>query len=100
MIQVASHAEGSIISVRAQPGARRNAIVGEHNGAVKVAVSAPPEKGKANDAVADVVCAALQLKRSQVELVGGPASRDKKFLLRGVTPAAALEQIQVVLQKD
>ena len=100
MIQVASHAEGSIVSVRAQPGARRNAIVGAHNGALKVAVSAPPEKGKANDAVADVLCAALQLKRSQVELLAGPASRDKKFLLRGVTPAAALEQIQAILQKD
>jgi uncharacterized protein (TIGR00251 family) len=99
VIQVASHAEGCIVSVRAQPGARRNAIVGEHNGALKVAVNAPPDKGKANDAVGDVLCEALRLKRSQVELVAGPAARDKKFLLRGVTPAAALEQIQAILQK-
>jgi uncharacterized protein (TIGR00251 family) len=100
VIQVAAHAEGCVIAVRAQPGARRNALVGEHNGALKVAVAAPPEKGKANEAIADVLCAALHLKRSQVELVAGPASRDKKFLVRGVTAAVALEQIQAILQKD
>ena len=100
MIQVAAHAEGCVIAVRAQPGARRNAIVGEHNGALKVAVAAPPEKGKANDAIAEILCAALHLKRWQVELIAGPASRDKKVLVRGVTAAVILEQIQAILQND
>jgi uncharacterized protein (TIGR00251 family) len=84
VIQVSEHAEGCVIKVRAQPGARRDAIVGEHNGALKIAVSAPPDKGRANEAIAVVLCAALGLKKSQVALLAGPASRDKKFLIRGI----------------
>ncbi len=100
MIQVVGHAEGSILAVRAQPGARRNGIVGDQNGALKVAVTAPPDKGKANDAVQDVLCAALNLKRWQVELVSGAASRAKRFLLRGVAPTVALRRLQAILAKD
>jgi uncharacterized protein (TIGR00251 family) len=86
MIHVSEHAQGCVIAVRAQPGARRDAVVGEYNGALKVAVTAPPDKGKANEAIAAVLCAALRVKRSEVTLLSGPASRDKRFLIRGITP--------------
>ena len=83
MIELTAHAEGCVIAVRAQPGARRNGIVGEQNGALKVAVTAPPDKGRANKAIEEVLAEAFGLKKSQVELVSGPTSRDKRFLLRG-----------------
>jgi uncharacterized protein len=86
MIHVSEHAQGCVIAVRAQPGARRDAVVGEYNGALKVAVTAPPDKGKANEAIAALLGAALGLKKSDVTLLWGPASRDKKFLIRGMTP--------------
>jgi hypothetical protein len=88
MIAVTEHAEGLIIPVRAQPGARRAGVVGEQGGALKVAVTAPPQDGRANDALTDMLREALDLKRSQVQLVGGAASRDKRFLIRGLTRAA------------
>jgi len=87
VIELTAHAEGCVIAVRAQPGARRNAIAGEQNGALKVAVTAPPDKGRANKAIEEVLAVALGLKKSQVELVSGPTSRDKRFLLRA-TPQA------------
>jgi len=59
--------------------------LGEHNGALKVAVTAPPEDGRANQALVETLAEALGLKRSQVELIGGPTGRDKRFLIRGVT---------------
>ena len=43
MIAVTAHAEGSLLPVRAQPGARKTAVLGEQAGALKVAVTAPPE---------------------------------------------------------
>ena len=52
MIELTPHAEGTILPVHAQPGARRNAILGERAGALRVAVTAAPEKGKANAAIA------------------------------------------------
>jgi hypothetical protein len=84
MIAVADHAEGCVLSVRAQPGARKAGVLGEHNGALKVAVTAPPEDGRANQALVETLREALGVKRSQVELIGGQASRDKRFLIRGI----------------
>jgi uncharacterized protein (TIGR00251 family) len=84
MIVVADHAEGCVLSVRAQPGARKVAVLGERNGALKVAVTAPPEDGRANRAVVEALALALVVRRSQVELIGGHTSRDKRFLIRGV----------------
>jgi uncharacterized protein (TIGR00251 family) len=85
VIAITETAQGCILPVHAQPGARRNAIVGEHAGALKVAVTAPPQDGRANQALAEVLREALQLKRAQVELMRGHASREKVFLIRGLT---------------
>ena len=94
MIELTAHAEGCVIAVRAQPGARRNGVVGEQNGALKVAVTAPPDKGRANKAIEEVLAEAFGLKKSQVELVSGPTSRDKRFLLRGVSVEETQRRLQ------
>jgi len=85
VIEIGEHAEGCVLPVRAQPGARKTGVVGEQAGALKVAVTAAPEQGKANKALAEALREALELKRSQVELLSGETSRDKRFLIRGVT---------------
>jgi uncharacterized protein (TIGR00251 family) len=87
MIAVTEHAEGYILPVRAQPGARRPGILGEQAGALKVAVTAPPEDGRANKALVEALREALGVKRSQVELLSGQTSRDKRFLIRGLSRA-------------
>ena len=87
MIVLTEHAEGWILPVRAQPGARRAGAQGEQAGALKVAVMAPPQDGRANQALAETLREVLRLKRSQVELIGGQTSRDKRFLIRGLTRA-------------
>ena len=86
MIDIVSHPEGCVLAVRAQPGARKQGVVGEQCGALKVAVHAPPEDGKANKALAEVLRDTLGLRRSQVEIISGTSSRDKRFLIRGLTP--------------
>lgn len=85
MIDLRADENGIVLPVRAQPGARANRVRGEYQGALKVAVTQIAEKGKANKAVADVLCRALGLSRSQVELLAGPTSQDKRFLVRGIT---------------
>ena len=85
-VTVTPHSEGALLAVRAQPGAKRNAVLGEQAGALKVAVTAPPEDGRANAALTDLLREWLGLKRSQVELAGGATNRNKTFLIRGVTP--------------
>ena len=98
MIDVSEHGEGCVLAVRAQPGARRNAIVGEQNGSLKIAVTAPPDQGRANKALIEVLADGLGLKRSQVELVSGPTQREKRFLLRGVTVVQLRGLLQTLLR--
>ena len=84
MIAVTDHPVGCVLPVRAQPGARKAGVLGEQAGALKVAVTAPPEDGRANKALVEMLREVLHLKRSQVDLISGATSRDKRFLIRGV----------------
>lgn len=85
MIAITPHADGCLLAVRAQPGARKAGVIGEQAAALKVAVTAPPEDGRANAALTELLRDWLGLKRSQVELVGGITHRNKHFLIRGLT---------------
>ncbi|MFV1964466.1 MAG: DUF167 domain-containing protein [Pirellulaceae bacterium] len=85
MIEITSHPEGALLPVRAQAGARRSEIRGEQDGALKVSVTQAPEKGKANKAIMDLLAKELGLRKSQFELIAGPTSSQKKFLVRDVT---------------
>jgi uncharacterized protein len=92
-ITITPHAEGCVLAVRAQPGARKNAVLGEQAGALKVAVTAPPEDGRANAALVELLHDWLGVKRSAVELVGGQTNRNKTFLIRGLTPDELRERV-------
>jgi len=85
MIDLQPHAEGTILPVHAQPGARRNEIRGEQDGRLKVCVTQSPEKGKANKALTALLSSTLSIRKSQIELIAGETSRQKQFLIRGIT---------------
>lgn len=97
MIELAEHAQGTIIAVIAQPGARRNAILGLRAGALRVAVTAAPEKGKANAAIAAVLAESLDCRGSQVALISGESSRQKRFLIAGVAAGELRQRILTLL---
>ncbi len=84
MIELTDHPEGVLLPIRAQPGARKAGVLGEQAGALKLGVTAPPQDGRANRAVVELLRELLGLKRSQVELVSGLKDRNKKLLIRGV----------------
>src|SRR5436305_573126 len=98
MIAVTPHAEGCVLPVRAQPGARKNGVQGERAGALKVAVTAPPDQGRASQAILELLRETLGLKRSQIELLSGATSRDKRFLIRGVTKAQLEARLEAILR--
>lgn len=78
--------DGTLVEVRAAAKSSRDALRGETGGRLKVAVTAAPERGRANAAVARTLAKALGVARGDVELVSGEKSRDKTFLVRGLTP--------------
>jgi uncharacterized protein len=97
MIALAAHAQGTVLPVRAQPGARKTAILGVHAGALRVAVSAPPERGKANAAIVTLLAEALGCKPAQVSLLSGAATRQKRFLIQGIEPDALRQRLAPLL---
>ena len=96
MIAIEPHGEGAIVPVRAQPGARRNAVGGEQDGQLKVAVTQVAEKGKANQAIIETLARELGLRKSQIELLSGVTAARKRFLIRGLTPAELVARIDAL----
>jgi len=79
--------EGSTrIALRVAPGADRARVVGRHGAAWKVRVTAPPENGKANDAVVRLLAETLDVPRADIVIVSGHGARDKLVTLAGIGP--------------
>ena len=93
MVALTPHAEGTVLPGRAQPNARKSAVLGERAGALRVGVTVAPERGKANEAIADVLADALSCRSSQVVLLSGATARDKRFLVVGLDPDALRDRI-------
>jgi uncharacterized protein len=89
------HPKGTILPVRAQPGARRNEIRGVQDGMLKVCVTQSPDKGKANKALVELLCKSLGLRKSQIELVAGETSHHKRFLVRGITSEDLTKRVTI-----
>jgi hypothetical protein len=80
-------ADGCTLSVRVHPGARKNGVTGVHADALKIALSAPPVDGKANEALIAFVADALHLPRTRIALVSGLTSRAKMVRITGKSAA-------------
>lgn len=89
---------GVLLPVQAQPKARRNGIVGEHAGRMKVAVTAPPDKGKANEALVRVIAEAFGVRRADVSIVAGHTHPAKTFLIAGIDRAELARRVAGVLE--
>lgn len=86
------------LSLRVQPGAKCSALLARlASGEWKVAVSAPPVEGKANEAVIELVSDLLGVKRRQVSVARGTTSRAKIIEIEGVTAAEAEARLAAVL---
>ncbi|MBN2024800.1 MAG: DUF167 domain-containing protein [Pirellulales bacterium] len=99
MIDLESHPQGTILSVRAQPGARRNELRGPRDGALCVCVTQAPEKGLANKAIVAVLSKTLGLRKSRIELLSGETGRHKRVLVRGIAPEELKAKIEEVVRE-
>ena len=74
------------------PRASRTRAMGVHDGRLKIQLAAPPTDGQANAALLDYLADSLGVRKSQLELVEGQASRRKVVRAREVD-AAAVEAV-------
>jgi uncharacterized protein (TIGR00251 family) len=77
---------GSVaFSVKVHPHARKNAITGELDGAMKISLTSPPIDGKANDACIEFIAKFLKVPRSSVTITSGQSSRRKLIRVSGLS---------------
>jgi len=74
------------ITVRLQPRARANEIVGERDGVLLARVTAPPLQGRANEALRRLIAARARVGIQRVEIVRGAAHRQKVIRVHGLAP--------------
>ncbi len=85
---------GVTIKLFVAPRSSTNKVIGEHNGAVKIALTAPPVEGAANKALAEFLAKLLGVHRSSVSLVSGETSRQKLVRVAGVSLEQAVEKLK------
>jgi len=85
MVNIREVEDGIVVSVKVQPNASKERVVGEHADQLKIAVTVAPEKGKANKAVIKVLSKLLGVKSSDIEILSGETSRDKKVFIRNIS---------------
>ena len=90
----------TLFRVRVQPKASRNALLAGDEGRVRVALTAPPVEGAANEALVKYVAGLLGIPRRRVTLESGAQSREKVLRLAGLSPAEAARLLGVEQPKQ
>jgi len=93
MIPVTESANGVTFSVKVHPRARKNAITGVVGDALKLALTAPPVEGRANQAVIEFFAELFAIPRSSVTIASGETSRNKLVRIAGLAQAAVATRL-------
>ena len=82
------------LRVRVAPRSGRNAVSLAPSGEIRVHVAAPPEGGKANAAVVEVLAKRLGVGKTRVRITAGAKARDKTIVVDGLTEGQALAALK------
>jgi hypothetical protein len=88
------------LRLRVSPRAGRAAVVGRHGDAWKVRVTAPPERGRANADVVDLIADSVGVLRPDVRLISGASSRDKVVEVFGLTLEETERRLEAARRVD
>ena len=95
-IQATTHNRAVIFSVRVQPRASKDEIVGEVDGVLKIRLRAPAVEDRANEALIEYLAQTLNTSKAAVRILSGERSRTKRIEIRGVTT----HQVQQLLVEE
>ncbi len=77
--------QSAVLAVQVTPRAKKNEIAGWQGDVLRVRLTAPPVDGAANAALIAFLADALGLRKSQLELVAGQTSRQKRIRINGLS---------------
>ena len=94
MIPIRDTAAGATFAIKVHPRAKKDAIDGEVGDVLKVALTAPPVEGKANEACIRFFAELLRVPRSSVTIAAGESSRNKVIRVHGLSAAQVEERLR------
>lgn len=89
MLVLNERSDGLDVTIRVKPRASKSRVLGERNGALEVAVAAPPVDGEANAELARTLATFFDLATSRVQIVSGKTGKNKVIRLLGVSRSDA-----------
>jgi len=92
-VKVRQVGNGVVFSAKVVPGSSRTAVSGLLDGMVKIKVSAPAEKGKANKCMVDFLAKKLDVRRSDVSIISGRGSPIKEVEVLGISAEMLCERL-------
>jgi uncharacterized protein (TIGR00251 family) len=99
MVPVRDAPGGVTFAVKVQPRARKNAVTGVVGDALKLALTAPPLEGRANQAVIDFLAGLFEIPRSSVTIASGATNRNKVVRIAGVSRTAIEQHLMAILKE-
>ena len=99
MVVIQNSSSGATFAIKVHPRAKKNAITGEVGDALKVALTAPPVDGKANQACIEFFAKLLNVSRSSVTIAAGQSSRNKVICVAGMSAAELRARLGDILSR-
>lgn len=95
MIPIRDTPAGATFTVKVHARARRNAVIGEVGDALKIALTAPPVEGKANEACIAFLAELLDVPRSSITIAAGETSRNKLIRVAGLSAVEVGKRLRI-----
>lgn len=95
MINYQDLPEGCLIPVWVQPRSSKKQIIGEHEGALKIKLTAPPVEGEANRELCEYLARCLKIGKNRITVAHGQANRHKLVFIAGKNGEEVLEQLGI-----
>ena|SRR5438045_43280 len=98
MIPIQQTAKGVTFAVKVHPRARKNAITGIVGDALKLALTAPPVEGKANQSVIEFFAEVFEIPRSSVTIASGETRRQKVIRISGLSGETVRQRLEQIVK--
>lgn len=95
MIPIHDSPGGCTFAVKVHPRAKKNAITGEVGDELKLALTAPPVEGKANQACIEFLADVLKVPRSSITIAAGQTSRKKVIRVAGLAAEEVRQRLGI-----
>ena len=100
MIPIHDSPTGATFAIKAHPGAKKNAVMGELGDALKLSLTAPPLEGRANEACIEFFAKLLKVPRSSITIASGLTSRKKLIRVTGLTAEEIRGRLEIDRSQD